>query len=251
MPRIWGLRRAGAGSLHLVATPDVPLGGLMRGRRADAVLVDTRPGPGPIPLEPSAHGLACTRWLIQARRVAKPSALVLITEHYRRAQPVADALEVAGWVWRGTRGSGETVLLLGTADRKTHPPPLDPEDIDDPLGWLARHLDRPALVLDPAGVDLVQQVDRFRQADAADLTLVWRGTRAGEGMAALGDHFQLHHRERLGLWQAAFLHRLREGRNFRLAAQLAGIDPSTAYKAMKRDLGFACEVTQAREPGVG
>ena len=248
MPDVWRVRTRGGNQNHLVATLGVPLGCLLRARTIGAVVA--RLAGQTTDLDPSAYGLDCTRWLTEARRVSQGETLVAIVEHYRRAQSLADALEVAGWSWKGTRGDGETVLMVGTGDRRTHPPPCEPAEVADPLGWLARHLPRPSLVLDPVGSPLRPQVDRLGEPDAEGLTLVWRGVGARESTDSLRRDYQVTLRRRLGLWQATFLHRLREGRAFRTAAELTGIDPSTAYKAMKRDEAFAVDVAYARE-GLG
>lgn len=49
-----------------------------------------------------AWELWCALWLTEAQRVAKPGAAVCMFADWRQASTAADALEIGGWVWRGT-----------------------------------------------------------------------------------------------------------------------------------------------------
>lgn len=93
----------------LVTDPPYSSGGFTRGdrgadpavkyRKSDAAEVtesfsgDTR--------DQRAFGLWCATWLTEAHRVLREGARVLVATDWRQLPTVCDALQVAGFVWRG------------------------------------------------------------------------------------------------------------------------------------------------------
>lgn len=245
MAKVWSLEpRDDRGRVHLVATVDVPFRGLLGRRRADVVIVDldgARPD-----LEGTARGLWCCQWLDELRAVSKPETLVAVADGFRQAQPIADALEVAGWDWRGTLGGGRpgAVLLVGVGDRRCRLSPKSgdelPDRMPDPYAWFAERAPGTTLV------DPFADAQRLDQASAAGFSVVGRSASASAWVKTLGDRYRVTSKDRPEIWQAAFLNHLRGGSSLRIAAELAGVDRSTVYKAIRRDASFAASVESIR-----
>lgn len=56
-----------------------------------------------------SHILWSTLWLTAARRASKPGAVVVVCSDWRQLPATTDAVQAAGWVWRGTLVWNKTV----------------------------------------------------------------------------------------------------------------------------------------------
>lgn len=214
---------------------------LLGGRPVDAVVTSLKERQLPA-LRDSALALWCVRWLEEARQVSDGATRIAVATHYRRGQLVADALEVAGWSWQGLGGlPDDRVVLWGSGTADSVDPVAPPDGRSSLPKWLAPQLGPSPTVLDPIGGACF-----LGPFDAAGLRLVGRARRGRPRLYDLDEDFELRTcHKHSGIWQAAVVQAMEAGRSLKVAAELAGVHPSTVYKARHRDAGFARAVERA------
>lgn len=242
MHEVWrAMSRSEPSQVHLLAGSGVGLSSLLAGRRVDAVVTSLEERQLPA-LRDSALALWCVRWLEEAREVSHEQTRIAVATHFRRGQLVADALEVAGWFWQGLGGLRDDRVLLWGSGAPDAVDPVAPPDGRTSLGaWLAPQLDASSTAVDPIGGSCF-----LRPFEDLGLHLVGRARRGKPRLYDLDDAFELSScHKRSGVWQAAVLQAVESGKSLQVAAGLAGVHPSTVYKARSRDASFARAVEKA------
>jgi site-specific DNA-methyltransferase (adenine-specific) len=95
----------------VITDPPYSSGGMVRGDRTGSVRAKYQqsevakwsklPEFGGDTRDQRAYGYWCTLWLAECLRIAKPGAVCCVFTDWRQLPVTTDALQAAGWVWRG------------------------------------------------------------------------------------------------------------------------------------------------------